>query len=191
MCQVQGLRDHPLPERDDATLVAAVLSGRKEDFGLLYDRYAPLVRAVCYDATRDLAEAQDMAQDVFVRAFRNLASLRDREQFARWLIGIARLRCREWRRSVARDRRNRPDGAALEAVAADPPDLDGLEDLRQAIASLPEQERLALRIFYVQEQPADAAQLALGLSRSGFYKLLDRARGRLRELMGCRQEDIQ
>ena len=82
----------------DKMLVRTVLAGDKAAYGKLYDRYAPLVRAICYDEARNLADAQDLAQDVFMRAYENLENLRDPNRFGRWLIGIARLRCKEWRR---------------------------------------------------------------------------------------------
>ena len=51
--------------------------------------------------------------------------------------------------------------------------------LEAALDRLPDQERLAIHIQYLEHDPVDAARRALGLSRSGFYKLLGRARSRL------------
>jgi len=48
----------------DKTLIKAVLAGEKAAYERLYDCYAPLIRAVCYDTTANLADAQDLAQDV-------------------------------------------------------------------------------------------------------------------------------
>lgn len=59
-----------------------------------------------------------------------------------------------------------------------------LEMLSRALGELPEQERLAVHLFYLEADPVIAAREALGLSRSGFYKLLARARERLGVLMG-------
>jgi len=84
-------------------LVRAVLAGQRAAYEKLYDRYASLVRAVCYDTTRNLADAQDLAQDVFLRAYEKLAQLRDPDRFGNWLVAIARLRSREWRRKKLRD----------------------------------------------------------------------------------------
>jgi RNA polymerase sigma-70 factor, ECF subfamily len=60
--------------------------------------------------------------------------------------------------------------------------------LLQAIARLPQRERLALHLFYLQERPAEVAQETMRLSRSGFYRVLDRARRRLRRAIGLTQE---
>ena len=72
----------------DADRVRAALAGDPAAFGDLYDRYARVIRAVCHDATGNLAEAQDLSQEVFLRAYRNLATLRDAERFAGWLVGM-------------------------------------------------------------------------------------------------------
>ena len=54
-----------------------------------------------------------------------------------------------------------------------------LDRLGAALESLPEDERLAVHLYYLDQDPISAAQDALGLSRSGFYKLLARAREHL------------
>ena len=70
---------------------------------------------------------------------------------------------------------------------ADPPDEEErLERLRNATAGLPEKERAALHLFYLDEQSAEQACEILGLSRSGFYAVLKRAHDRLRDLLGNR-----
>ena len=58
-----------MDQRDDRELVRVTIAGDKAAYGQLYDRYAPLVRAVCYDRTGNLADAQNLAQDVFLRAY--------------------------------------------------------------------------------------------------------------------------
>lgn len=60
---------------------------------------------------------------------------------------------------------------------------ESLERLTEAIDRLPEQERLAVHLFYLDPDPVRAAREALGLSRSGFYKLLARAREHLAHSM--------
>ena len=174
----------------DEELVRAALAGDPGAYASLYDRYAPLVRAVCHDATRDLHEAQDLSQEVFLRAYGKLGRLREPERFAAWVYAIARHACTEWRRRRGRERRRRsPDAADLDGrPAPQAPDGPSQEEegrrLLDEIAELPESERLALHLYYLQEQPPDAARRTLGLSRSGFYRALGRARQRLRRALG-------
>lgn len=163
----------------EGELVRAVTAGDKAAYGELYDRLAPLVRAVCHDHTRNLADAQDLAQDVFLRAYRQLGELRKPESFGPWIVGIARRRCSEWRRQKAREQRKHAAcGAQLRVVEnAGRPEEDG--QLLRLIATLDEEERLALHAFYLQGKSAEEARRITGFSRSGFYKLLDRARTKL------------
>ena len=175
----------------DKTLVLAVFAGDKAAYEKLYDRYAPLVRAVCYDMTGNLADAQDLAQDVFMRAYEKLEHLREPGLFGRWVVGIARLRCKEWRREKARtqDRHSRLNEAKSSIAGCS---NDGrIEQLREMITTLPEKERLALHTFYLQGNSADNAHRIMGLSRSGFYRVLERARKRLEKLLIKEQENIR
>ena len=174
----------------DKMLVRAVFAGDKAAYDRLYDRYAPLIRAVCYDEAGNLADAQDLAQDVFMRAYENLENLRDPDRFGRWLIGIARLRCKEWRRRSSRRRGEYVELGDVRPIAPDQQDNGRLDRLRKTISMLPEKERLALHTFYLQEQSADDARRTMGLSRSGFYRALERARKQLAALLVQQREDI-
>ena len=53
---------------DDAELAARAAGGERQAVGEIYDRYAPLVRAILFDATGSLDEANDLVQEVFLRA---------------------------------------------------------------------------------------------------------------------------
>jgi len=180
-----------LTKPSDRELIQAVLAGEKTGYEKLYDRYGPLVRAICYDTTRNLADAQDLAQDVFMRAYEKLGRLRDRDRFGKWVVGIARLRCKEWLREKARtqDRHSRLNEAKT-AIAGCSNDGQ-IEQLREMITILPPKERLALHTFYLQGSSAENAGRIIGLSRSGFYRVLERARKRLEKLMLVEQENIR
>lgn len=175
----------------DKTLIEAVLAGDKAAYETLYDRYAPLVRAVCYDYTGNLADAQDLAQDVFMRAYEKLDRLRKRDSFGKWLVGITRHRCQEWLRRKCRSQNNNAKLNDVQAAAVEKPDDSRIELLRKMITTLPEKERLALHTFYLQGNSADNIRRIMGLSRSGFYRVLRRARNRLEKLMLKEQEKIR
>jgi RNA polymerase sigma-70 factor, ECF subfamily len=179
----------------DGTLVIGTLNGDRSAFAELYDRRARLIRAICYDETRDFHVSAELTQEVFLRAYRHLRRLHAPDKFAAWIVGIARQVCREWRRKRGREKRAMADFSGRVALAAqwmDPPD-GRLMELREAIAgtpawdgcrlSLTEQERLALHAFYLQNRNVEDARGVLGLSRSGFYRVLSAACKRLRMIL--------
>jgi RNA polymerase sigma-70 factor (ECF subfamily) len=172
-----------LTQPSDKELIQAVLAGEKTGYEKLYDRYGPLVRAICHDTTQNLTDAQDLAQDVFMRAYEKLGRLRDPDRFGRWVVGIARLRCKEWRRQRLRNQNNNVALNNDEAVVSNPVDDGRIERLRKMTMVLPEKERLALHTFYLQGRSVDNARRILGLSRSGFYRVLERARKKLERLL--------
>ncbi len=88
----------------DETLVLGTLNGDQAAFAQLYDQRARLIRAICYDEKLDPESAADLAQEVFLRAYKKLGTLREPGKFAAWLVGIARQVCREWRRRRSRER---------------------------------------------------------------------------------------
>jgi RNA polymerase sigma-70 factor (ECF subfamily) len=176
--------------RSDAELVERTRQGDKDAFGELYDRYAPLVRAACADQTQELAAAQDLAQDVFVRAYERISELREPARFGAWILGIARLAGKEWRRRRQRRGHALAQEAAEEIESTDSESDDRLPTLLGLLAGLPEMERLALHAFYLDGQSAERGAAALDISRSGFYKLLESARRRLALRYRQAQEDL-
>ena len=176
---------------DDLDLVR---SGDLEAFGRIHDRHAALILSVCRrhgpgGPHGSRTEAEDATQEVFIRAYRKLDSVDDCTGLAAWLCSIARFVVRERRRAIAR-RLKHEEAAMTSAInqhgavdrrkpSADAERRERFAALEAALDRLPDQERLAIHIQYLEHDPVDAARRALGLSRSGFYKLLGRARSRL------------
>lgn len=176
-----------MPERD-AEAVRAVLAGDKAAYADLYDRYARLVLSVCLNKTGQLTSAQDLSQEVFTRAYCRLADLRRPELFGRWILGISRRVCREWKRAKFRSRHQFTE-VQPEDVTESAPEDDDFERVHKAIRALPEKERLAIQVFYLQGHSVEQGQELLGLSRSGFYNVLDRARQKLARFLRRSGED--
>jgi|SRR5579884_701576 len=168
---------------EDNQLVGRTLAGDREAFALLFDRYARLVRALAWNEGHDWATVQDLTQESFLRAYRNLARLRKPEHFRYWLTGIARRVVRE----AHRCRHHKPLGeepAADEAEGGSLDDQDEVEHVLRLIARLPEAERLAVQCFFLTGRNiADTAQV-LDLSRSRAYEVIKRACGRLAGWLG-------
>src|SRR5688572_7042268 len=141
----------------DADLVAETLSGNRESFGRLYDRHARMVRAVVAGVSGDWSAVEDMTQDCFLRAYRNLSRLRDRQRFGPWIVGIARQVGRERRRTLRRDRHEFRDPQPWEVESAGDAEAnvaqsDHLEFVMRKLSELDERERIAVHAFYLEQQ---------------------------------------
>lgn len=172
-----------VPDKD---LVIAARDGSRDAFATLYDRYAGLARAIAYDRCGDTQRANELAQEAFLRAYRSLDQLREPDRFVSWLIQITRFVAAESHRTDQRHRRiaeSLASGLASPAATLPGAGADTLElqELQDKIAELPEPDRTAIRLFYLAEHSADNARAVLGLSRSGFYKVIGRAKKRLRQ----------
>ena len=166
--------------QSDAQLVDRSLSGDQDAFAFLYDRYARLIRSLAYDATRNLLLSQDVTQESFLRAWRDLSALRDPASFCAWLVGICKQVCREQSRANRRFSQL-DDKAQSEMLAVENEgDVDLLARERDqfvldGVSRLPEKERLAIHLFYLKQQNAAQVTEVLEISRSGMYALLKRA----------------
>lgn len=172
----------------DAELVCQTLAGNREAFGCLFDRHARMVRAVVGGVSLDWSTVEDMTQESFLRAFRNLTKLREHHRFGAWTVGIARKVARERKRSLRRDRHEFIGNAPLDTVSpfdaiTEVDDAEQSNLLMRKLATMPERERLAIHAFFLQDYNTKQAADLLELSRSGFYAVLKKALAHLRVLV--------
>ncbi|MCC7010286.1 MAG: sigma-70 family RNA polymerase sigma factor [Acidobacteria bacterium] len=142
---------------------------------------------VAFSVLRNRADAEDVAQDAFVRAYRRFASLRDRDRFRGWLVRMT------WRLALDWKRGHRRRGAREEALARAMPafgdaerdavDTDRAARLWAAIDRLPRRLRLVIVLAAIDGHGVrDVAQL-LGVAEGTVKSRLFDARQRLRELL--------
>jgi RNA polymerase sigma-70 factor (ECF subfamily) len=176
------------PEPADAELVLAVVA--RDDrgaFARLVRRHQSMVRSVLRRLARgDHALADDLAQETFLLAWRNLASFRHDARFSTWLYRIA---FNAWL-SEARKRRevlldDPGDAPVPEQPDATLPDDPARIDLERAVAGLPDGERAAIAACYyadlTHEEAAQALGIPLGTVKTHILRAKARLRARLRE----------
>ena len=180
---------------EDLDLVERAKRGDTEAYGTLVRRYQALAVRAAGLITDDLAEAEDAAQEAFVKAYYTLGRLRADASFRAWLLRIvvneARNRRKATQRRTARAARaaeplNPPDGAeSPEAVAlAD----EQRRTLWNAVSALREDDRMVIAYRYFFElsesEMAEALRCARGTVKSRLSRALGRLRERLHELAG-------
>ena len=187
-------RFNPTPTsggEEDAALVDRANQGDPVALRLLYDRHRPAAFRVARSfGELDRDDVEDIVQEAFVRAFRNLAGLKDRARFSPWLLTIARNRAlthlarRRTAQSVADDLERETE--SLEAVALPDPDGEAeLELVRKLIAGLPEgPEKETVHLFYV-EGKLSAREIAekMGVGKSAVTMRLERFRTKVKKIL--------
>jgi RNA polymerase sigma-70 factor (ECF subfamily) len=81
---------------EDEALVKKALKGDLESFESLIGRYQQAIYNICYYKSHNCFDAEDLAQDIFLAAFKSLPNLKDIRKFRSWLFGIAYNRCHKW-----------------------------------------------------------------------------------------------
>ncbi|HTV81570.1 MAG TPA: sigma-70 family RNA polymerase sigma factor [Acidobacteriaceae bacterium] len=168
---------------EDRALVGAVLAGDTPAFAGLVRRWqTPLVN-LAWRFCRDRGLAEEMAQEAFLRAFRNLAQWRGEAAFSTWLFALAMNVYRTELRRIPATMQSL-DEIAEPADAGDAelrPDASRRDEaLRRAVLALPEKYRDAVLLFYFHEQDIPAAARTLGVPEGTVKARLFRGRELLR-----------
>lgn len=169
-------------QSSDEELARAAHEGSPEAFSVLVERHHLKVFHFLHQITRDREEAEDLAQETFVRAFRKLGSYREqRGRFPSWLFTIARrLAIKAWRKRPPLQPLEPSITRQLVAGDAAPGDARDFSWVwQQARRALPADSFMVLWLFYQQELPLEEAALALGRSPGATKVLLHRSRRRL------------
>lgn len=185
------------PTAPTPALVSAAAAGDPSAFAALVDRYRGVVTAITLAATWDPRTSEDVAQDVFLAAWRGLPRLRDPSSFGPWIRQLARNQSRQALRASGRYARRvtldpgsvqrapdgtRPDVSLLQAEEA--------EALADALAALPDDTREVLILFYREDRSVKQVAALLELSEAAVRQRLSRGRRRLRDAVAERLDGL-
>jgi RNA polymerase sigma factor (sigma-70 family) len=190
----EGIRmDAASPTANLELHVRAAAQGDAEAFARLVDASRTLVCSIALAILRDVEASQDVAQDVFLAAWRDLGKLRNPASFLPWLRQMTRNRAHHVLRDRVRLRRVISDAEAddLLAAASDPhpasPDrlLAAEEErlLAEALGELSDEAREVVTLYYREGRSVRQVADLLGLREEAVKQRLSRARSRLRETM--------
>jgi len=185
------MTSNPMPAAtlNDADLVGESLSGNRDAFGQIVARYQSLICSLAYSATGSLGQSEDLAQETFVAAWKQLSGLREPEKLRPWLCGIARNLIHGALRKQGRE----PVHAAGPLELADespsheatPPEqtISREEEaiLWRSIGNIPETYREPMILFYREHQSVEQVAAALELTEDAVHQRLSRGRKLLHE----------
>jgi RNA polymerase sigma-70 factor (ECF subfamily) len=167
---------------DDAALLRAHAAGNPDAFTELVRRHRDRLWAVALRTLSDREEAADALQDALLSAYRSADRFRGDSAVTTWLHRIVVNACLD----RVRRRQARPTVplSETEPAALPPVDSDTVLDVRAALASLPEEQRLALVLVDIQGYPVAEAAAILQVPEGTVKSRCARGRARLAALLG-------
>jgi RNA polymerase sigma-70 factor (ECF subfamily) len=180
-----------LDAADDRTLVDACLGGRREAFDIIVQRHQRHVYQLCYRFVGRHEDASDLAQEVFVRAYRGLRGFKGQAAISTWLyrIGVNVCLNRVGLKSPRHESLDRADHADQHSERADARMLRGerAAEVREAIGRLPRKQRATLILRVYHELPHDQIAGILGSSVGATKANFFHALANLKKLLQGRQ----
>lgn len=173
-------------------MVDAALAGAESAQRAIFDQFGDRVFRLAFRMTGDIGFAEDLTQDVFVRAFDRLHQFRREARFGTWLHAIAASvilnALRKRRTTVAREL-SIDEGRAVASVprGVEPDVRDGII---RALGALPVEDRLLVVMHDVEGYGHEEIADALGISAGASRMRLSRVRGALRAALAAHREDL-
>jgi len=175
----------------DEEIISRILKGEQAAFSILVEKYQNYVFTLVLRFTENREDAEEIAQDVFVKAYRSLADFRGDSKFSTWLFTITRTTCLSFLRKKKLDTQsldNERTGLQVEnresAFNADVVEQKSRHImLNQAISMLSVDDAQVLNLFYKAEQTLEEIGKIMRLDPNTVKVKLHRARQRLKEKM--------
>ncbi len=178
----------------DEVLVTRAGGGDRNAASQLVERHTDKIMAVCYHMLGERSAAEDATQETFLRLWKNAPKWRAQGAgFEAWLYRVAKNICLD---RLRRRGREAPEEAAPEQIDSAPhPDAavaasQRRAEVKAALASLPERQRLAVTLCHYQELSNGAAASIMGVSVEAIESLLARARRGLRDRLAPKRAEL-
>lgn len=183
------------PADADVSLVRLARNGDFSAFEKLFERHRTMVFRFCYQMVPIRDDAEDMTQEVFVRAYQNLGRYRDEAKFTTWLLRIATNLATDRARMVTRrtnlEQKEAGSGLAWMTIGETEDPIDNLqseqriEAIRKAIAALPPHHRTMIVLRDIEEREYSEIAAIAGCTVGGAKLRVLRARRALRDRVGA------
>ncbi len=184
---------------NDVDLIQRVLDGDQDAFTALVNKYQKSVHALVWRKIGDFHIAEELTQDVFLKAYKRLSTLKRPEQFPGWLYVIATRHCFSWLRkkrvptrsldAMSMDELEEACYAQYEAARGETAAIEQRRELvKRLLKKLPESERTVVTLYYLAEMSGEEISQFLGVSPNTIRSRLHRARQRLEKEEAIIQE---
>ncbi len=185
----------------DADLIQRILDGDEGAFTALVNKYQKSVHALVWRKIGDFHIAEEITQDVFLKVYKRLSTLKRRDHFPGWLYVIATRHCIAWlrKKQLPTKSLDAMSTTELEEICyaqyqADRDEAAAIEHQREIVKrllqKLPESEHTVVTLYYLAEMTGEEISVFLGVSPSTVRSRLHRARERLGKEEAVIQEVI-
>ncbi len=177
--------------QNDIEIISKVLSGDHQAYGVLVNRYQNYVFTLVLRFTKNREDAEEVAQDVFIKAYRALADFRGTAKFTTWLYTIVNNTCITFLRKKKLEIHSLDNEKVFEIAdnvdsgfsANQVEQKSKITMVNQAIALLGPDDAEVITLFYKAEQSLEEIAQILGVEANTAKVRLHRARARLKEKM--------
>lgn len=176
-------------EQNESHIISRILAGRTEEFAYFLDTYGQVVFSLLVRMVETEEDAEELTQDVFMKAFTHLGSFYGKSSFSTWIYriayntGMSFLRKRPVEEAAFDDRFWAPVSDTQVDEALDDTSGDRVEQLGQALKRLSPDERVLIALYYEEERPLREVAKIMGLTESNAKVRLHRIRKKLYLLM--------
>ena len=170
---------------DEKQLIARSRDGHAEDFGYFLERYSQEAFAIVARLVPQQADAEELVQDAFVRAFSRLETFGGRSSFSTWICRIAYTTAVSWLRKRRIKYLSIDDQPELTAAEVDETldDESRIDELRRAIRLLKPDEQTLITLYYYDNRPLADIAYILDMEAGAIATRLHRIRRKLFLLM--------
>ena len=186
---------------NDAYLIQRTLDGDQAAFTTLVNKYQKSVHTLVWRKIGDFHIAEEITQDVFLKVYKSLSTLKRRDHFPGWLYVIATRRCIAWLRKKRLPTKSLDamSTAELEEICHARYEANNSEAaavkhrrklVKRLLQKLPESERTVVTLYYLAEMTGEEISLFLGVSHNTVRSRLHRARQRLAKEESIIQEFV-
>ncbi|HLO60716.1 MAG TPA: RNA polymerase sigma factor [Bacteroidales bacterium] len=179
---------------EDTQVINRILAGNTREYEVLVNRYKDLAFTIAFRILNNREDAEEAAQDSFIKAFRGLSSFRKDSGFSTWLYRIVYNTAVSKKRLKKQIFQNIDELPLSDLTDAPKYDFDAMAErgmiLEKAMQRLPEEDRVLITLFYVNESSVEEIQQITGMSKSNIKVRLFRSRKKLQELVSKMTEKI-
>jgi RNA polymerase sigma factor (sigma-70 family) len=182
-----------MEQKDDIYYIEKVIAGQTNAFSYIVEKYRDIVFSIALKVLRNRDDAEEMAQESFIKAYKSLHTFKGNAKFSTWLYRITYNTC------ISEVRKRKIIYTSTDEVEirdeAEEMNLDGIPEenraraIKEAMDQLPEDEYTLVLLYYFEEQSIDEISKVANLSESNTKVKLYRARKKLYTILNDMMKD--